>query len=150
MKITFRPIKKEDILTILPLLIKLNSTTSENLLRERIIEMTTYDTYECVGAFDNDNLIGVSGLWYSLRHYSGKSVEPDHVIIDENYRGKNIGKQLFKWIYEYTKSKGYEVIELNTYTGNRKSHKFYYNEGFEIYGFHFVKTLDPNNPFNNK
>ena len=141
MKIIFRTIKKEDILTVLPLLRKLNTTTPDAILKERLLEMTTYNTYECIGAFDNDKLIGISGLWYSLRHYSGKSVEPDHVIIDESYRGKNIGKQLFNWIYEYTKQKGYEVIELNTYTGNRKSHKFYYNEGFEIYGFHFVKVM---------
>ncbi|WP_422092123.1 GNAT family N-acetyltransferase [Tenacibaculum ovolyticum] len=141
MEIIFRTIKKEDILTVLPLLKKLNTTTPDVILKERLLEMTTYNTYECIGAFDNDKLIGISGLWYSLRHYSGKSVEPDHVIIDESYRGKNIGKQLFNWIYEYTKQKGYEVIELNTYTGNRKSHKFYYNEGFEIYGFHFVKVM---------
>lgn len=141
MEIIFRTIKKEDILTVLPLLKKLNTTTPDAILKERLLEMTTYNTYECIGAFDNDKLIGISGLWYSLRHYSGKSVEPDHVIIDESYRGKNIGKQLFNWIYEYTKQKGCEVIELNTYTGNRKSHKFYYNEGFEIYGFHFVKVM---------
>ncbi|WP_064965778.1 GNAT family N-acetyltransferase [Tenacibaculum ovolyticum] len=141
MKIIFRTIKKEDILTVLPLLRKLNTTTPDAILKERLLEMTTYNTDECIGAFDNDKLIGISGLWYSLRHYSGKSVEPDHVIIDESYRGKNIGKQLFNWIYEYTKQKGCEVIELNTYTGNRKSHKFYYNEGFEIYGFHFVKVM---------
>jgi GNAT superfamily N-acetyltransferase len=147
MNIIFRSIKKEDILTVLPLLRKLNTTTPDTILKERLLEMTTYNTYECIGAFDNDKLIGISGLWYSLRHYSGKSVEPDHVIIDESYRGKNIGKQLFNWIYEYTKQKGYEVIELNTYTGNRKSHKFYYNEGFEIYGFHFVKTLKTQTTF---
>ena len=103
--------------------------------------------YECVGVFDNQKLIGISGLWYSVRHYVGKSVEPDHVVIDEEYRGNNIGKQFFNWIYEYTKEKGCEAIELNTYTGNRKSHKFYYNEGFEIYGFHFVKVMREDQKF---
>jgi GNAT superfamily N-acetyltransferase len=147
MDITFRSIKEEEILIILPLLRKTNSATPDNLLRERVLEMATYNTYECVGVFDNDKLIGISGLWYSLRHYLGKSVEPDHVIIDEAYRGKNLGKQFFNWIYEYTKSKGYEAIELNTYTGNTKSHKFYYNEGFDIYGFHFVKVMRDDQKF---
>lgn len=150
MNLSFKSIDKKDILSILPLMYKANTSTPHNILKERILEMVNYSTYECIGVFDNNKLIGISGLWYSVRHYSGKSVEPDHVVIDENYRRKGIGKQLFKWIYEYTKSKGYEVIELNTYTGNRKSHKFYYNEGFEIYAFHFVKTLDPNNSFNNQ
>ncbi len=151
MNLTFSAIKKEEILTILPLLTVINTTTPKDILEKRVLKMVKCSNYECVGAFHNDKLIGISGLWYSMRHYSGMSVEPDHVVIDESYRGKNIGKQFFAWIYEYTKLKGCEAIELNTYTGNRKSHKFYYNEGFEIYGFHFVKIYDKNNPFlNNK
>ncbi|WBX73145.1 GNAT family N-acetyltransferase [Tenacibaculum pacificus] len=109
--------------------------------------MSNYNTYECVGIFDDDLLIGISGLWYSTRHYIGKSVEPDHVFIDETYRGKKLGKQFFSWIYEYTKEKGCEAMELNTYTANRKSHKFYYNEGFEIYGFHFLKVMRKDQSF---
>ena len=58
-----------------------------------------------------------------------------------------IGKKFFNWIYTYTKSKGCEAIELNTYTGNRKSHKFYYNEGFNIYAFHFAKILREDQKF---
>lgn len=141
MNIHFKPIDKKDILDILPLLQKLNTTTPHDILKTRVLEMIDCSNYECVGAFDQDKLIGISGLWYSVRHYVGKSVEPDHVVINETYRGNNIGKQFFNWIYNYTKEKGCEAIELNTYTGNRKSHKFYYNEGFEIYGFHFVKVL---------
>lgn len=147
MNIHFKPIDKKDILGILPLLQKLNTTTPHDILKTRVLEMIDCSNYECVGAFDQDKLIGISGLWYSVRHYVGKSVEPDHVVIDETYRGNNIGKQFFNWIYNYTKEKGCEAIELNTYTGNRKSHKFYYNEGFEIYGFHFVKVLRDDKTF---
>lgn len=147
MNLIFKPISKESISQIMPLLTIVNTTTPTDILKLRVEEMTTYSNYECVGAFDNDKLIGICGLWYSTRHYIGKSVEPDHVVIDETYRGKNIGKQFFTWIYEYTKSKGCEAMELNTYTGNRKSHKFYYNEGFEIYGFHFLKVLRKDNSF---
>lgn len=147
MNLIFKPIDKESISKIIPLLTVVNTTTPSDILKLRVEEMTTYSNYECVGTFDNDKLIGICGLWYSTRHYIGKSVEPDHVVIDETYRGKNIGKQFFNWIYEYTKSKGCEAMELNTYTGNRKSHKFYYNEGFEIYGFHFLKVLREDNSF---
>lgn len=147
MNIQFKPIDKKEISTILPLLKIINTTTPHNLLEERIYKMTECSHYECVGAYDEEKLIGISGLWYSHRHYVGKSVEPDHVIIDESYRGNNIGKRFFEWIYKYTKEKGCEAIELNTYTGNRKSHKFYYNEGFEIYGFHFVKVMRDDKTF---
>ena len=147
MNIVFKAINKEEILIIFPLLKKVNTTTPEDILKKRLLEMTTYNNYECVGVFNDDKLIGICGLWYSTRHYLGKSVEPDHVIIEEEYRGKNLGKQFFSWIYEYTKEKGCEAMELNAYTTNRKSHKFYYNEGFDIYAFHFVKVMREDQKF---
>jgi len=147
MNIKIHPIAKENILEIIPLLQKINTKTPTKLLKERVLEMATYPNYECIGVFMDQKLIGVSGLWYSFRHYIGKSAEPDHVVIDEAFRGQNIGKQLFNWIYEYTKSKGCEAVELNTYTGNTKSHKFYYNEGFDIYGFHFLKVTRDDQKF---
>jgi hypothetical protein len=97
--------------------------------------------------YNEERLIGICGLWYMTRHYVGKSIEPDHVVIDSNYRNQGLGKKLFNWIYEYAKSKGCEASELNTYVQNRKSHKFYYNEGYEIYGFHFVKILRDDRQF---
>ncbi len=147
MKIHFQPIDKKDILSIVPLLQKVNTTTPKKILKARVLEMVTYANYECVAAYDDDKLMGISGLWYSTRHYIGKSVEPDHVVIDEAYRGNAIGKRFFEWIYSYTKAKGCEAIELNTYTGNKKSHKFYYNEGFEIYAFHFLKVMREDQKF---
>ena len=147
MNIVFKAISKEEILIIFPLLKKVNTTTPEDILKKRLLEMTTYNNYECVGVFNDNKLIGICGLWYSTRHYLGKSVEPDHVIIDEEHRGKNLGKQFFSWIYEYTKEKGCEAMELNAYTTNRKSHKFYYNEGFDIYAFHFVKVMRKDQKF---
>jgi GNAT superfamily N-acetyltransferase len=141
--ITIRIIKKEAILTILPLLKTVNTATPEPILIERLLSMTE-ENYECVGIYDHEKLIGISGLWFMTRHYIGKIVEPDHVVIDSNYQNQGLGKQLFEWIYDYAKSKGCEASELNTYVQNRKSHKFYYNEGYEIYGFHFVKILRDN------
>ncbi len=96
--------------------------------------------YEWADIFDGEKLIGVSGMWFCTRHYSGKSVEVDYVYIDDDYRGKGLGKQFFKWIYNYVKQKGYEAVELNTYVQNYPSHKFYYNEGFKILGYYFVKN----------
>ena len=139
-------IPQEEILSILPLITQLNTKTPEKTLQERILEMSTQN-YECVGMYDENKLIGISGLWTLTRHYIGKTIEPDHVVIDESYRGQNLGKRLFTWIYEYAREKGFEATELNAYTGNRKSHKFYLNEGYEIYGYHFIKVLRENNEF---
>jgi GNAT superfamily N-acetyltransferase len=147
MNVRIQSIKEEDILQIVPLLQKINTKTPLNLLEERLKEMAALPHYECAGLYVNEQLIGISGLWYTTRHYIGKSVEPDHVVIDEKYRGQSLGKQFFEWIYKHTKEKGCEAIELNTYVSNPKSHKFYYNEGFDIYGFHFLRVLREDNIF---
>ncbi|NER12435.1 GNAT family N-acetyltransferase [Leptobacterium flavescens] len=141
MSFVFKQIPQEEIEIILPLVQKLtNYKYPDELLLGRIREMAGQN-YECVGIYDGDKLIGCSGLWFMTRHYAGKSVEADHVYIEEDYRSKGLGKKFFQWIYEYAKNKGCEAVELNTYVNNHPSHKFYYNEGFAIYGYHFFKKL---------
>ncbi|GAA3609940.1 GNAT family N-acetyltransferase [Flavivirga amylovorans] len=141
MSFIFKIIEKENINAVIPLVQELNENkVSYAILEQRFAEMITQN-YECAVIYDDDKLIGVTGLWFCTRHYSGKSVEPDHVYIDKAYRGQGLGKQFFEWIYNYAIEKGYEAVELNTYVSNYASHKFYYNEGFSILGYHFLKKL---------
>lgn len=144
--INFKIIKKENIFDIIPLLQVINNKTPLDLLKKRVLEMSNQN-YECAAMYDKDKLIGICGIWYMTRHYIGKSMEVDHVVIDSSYRSQGLGKKFFKWIYDYTKEKGCEASELNTYVNNPKSHKFYYNEGYNIYGFHFLKVLRSDNKF---
>ncbi|KJD33512.1 acetyltransferase [Tamlana nanhaiensis] len=141
MAFNFTILDKQQIESIVPLVEKLNDyKIPATILKERILEMANQN-YECAAVFDEDKLIGICGLWFCTRHYAGKSVEVDHVFIDEVYRSQGLGKKFFNWIYNYVKSKGCETVELNTYSTNYASHKFYYNEGFNILGYHFLKKL---------
>lgn len=141
MSFSFKIIDKKEINSIIPLIQKLtNNKNSDEVLKARFADMVNQN-YECAGVFDKNKLIGVSGLWFQTRHYAGRSMEVDHVYIEAAYQGQGLGKQFFKWLYEYAKSKGCTTSELNTYVQNYPSHKFYYNEGYEIFGYHFYKTL---------
>lgn len=141
MDFRFEILDTTDILRIVPLVEKLNDfKVPKAVLEARFLEMATQN-YECAVVFDTTKIIGVCGLWFCTRHYAGKTVEVDHVYIEELYRGKGVGKQFFKWIYDYVKRKNCNTVELNTYVNNFASHKFYYNEGFEILGYHFLKKL---------
>jgi GNAT superfamily N-acetyltransferase len=139
--ISYRIISKEDILDILPLLKKLNDDViSSEILQQRILEMSNQN-YECLGVYQKESLIGICGLWFQTRHYAGKSMEIDHVIIDDKYRNQGIGKALMEFVYTYANKKQCNWIELNTYVDNFPSHKFYNNQGFIGKGFHFIKKL---------
>lgn len=138
---SFKIIPPDSINSILPLVYSLNEQRIDfNVLEERFKEMASQN-YECaVIEFEND-LVGVAGLWYCTRHYVGKSAELDHVYIHEDHRGKGLGNKFMGWIEEYLRLKGVKSIELNTYVNNYPSHKFYYNQGFDILGYHFLKKI---------
>jgi diamine N-acetyltransferase len=137
----FAILPPENILEIVPFLQELGrGKVPETILKERLLDMAEQN-YECIGMYLDEQLIGVCGLWYQTRHYAGRSAEIDHFIISESYRTKGLGKQLMQFIYTHVKEKQCEWIELNTYVDNFPSHKFYYNEGFQAKGYHFVKTL---------
>ncbi|WP_316930936.1 GNAT family N-acetyltransferase [Lacinutrix jangbogonensis] len=145
MPFIFKIINKKEINTVIPLIQKLtDNAISDAILKARFARMVE-ENYECAGIYDSEasqeKLIGICGLWFQTRHYAGKSMEVDHVYIEDAYQGKGLGKEFFKWLYAYGKSKGCNTSELNTYVQNYPSHKFYYNEGYEIYGYHFYKTL---------
>jgi GNAT superfamily N-acetyltransferase len=141
MQIQFKIIPAESIDVVVPLVKKMsNPSITEPLLLKRFKEMVTQN-YECIGVYDAEKLVGVSGLWFCTRHYSGRSVELDHVFIEDAYRNKGLGSKFVNWIQRYVKSKGYEAIELNAYIANEPSHKFYERDGFQKLGYHFVKEI---------
>ncbi len=141
MNVTIKILPNKNILDIIPIMMKYtDNKEKQSVLEGRFLEMATQN-YECVVMYDNDKIIGLAGLWFMTRHYSGKSVEPDHIYILDAYQNKGLGAQLFDWIHKYAKNKGCNTSELNTYVQNYPSHKFYYNHGYEIFGYHFYKTL---------
>ena len=141
MAIHFSLLSSKDIPQIVPLMEVFNEHKFSAEVLQKRFEAMFQQHYECVGVFEEDRLIGVTGLWYQTRHYSGKSCEVDHVYIDEKHRSGGVGKQLFAFIEMHVEAKGCEAIELNTYVQNAASHKFYFNLGFKILGFHFLKEI---------
>ena len=141
MDIHFQIIQKEFISEIILLIQEFTDNNFPNdILEIRFNDMFTQN-YECIGVFKGDMLIGLCGLWFQTRHYSGKSCEPDHVYIQPEYQGLGLGNKMFDYVEKYCKEKGCESLELNTYVQNTSSHKFYYNLGYKILGYHFFKDL---------
>ena len=142
MNYKFKTLSKKNINEIVFLVDKLNENKiPENILTERQKEMFSQN-YECIGVFKKSELIGIVGLWFQTRLYSGRSCELDHVYVLPEHRRFGVGSKLVSFIEEYVNNKGTECLELNTYSQNTLSHKFYYNNGFKILGFHFIKQID--------
>ena len=138
MKILLIP--QENIYSIIPLLRTLNDDLSEDLLRSRLGEMVSQG-YQCVGVYDDSNLIGICGLWIITKYYVGKHIEPDNVVFLPEYRSKGIGNELMAWIFEYGRTLGCEASELNCYLLNKKGQAFWEAQGYEAIGYHYQKRL---------
>ena len=110
-------------------------------MRIYLAEMFNYPTYHCFGLWQKGKLIAMSNGWITVRFYSGKQLEVDNVIVDPEIRSQGVGKYFFAEIQQWAVENGCKTIELNTYVQNSKSHKFYFNEGYAILGFHFQKVL---------
>ncbi len=140
MDFDIRFIAHEQMDSIIPLLVQLNPKITYDLLKSRLKDMVLQG-YQCVGVFDNDKLIGISGIWVLVKYYVGKHIEQDNVIILPEYQGKGIGKLLTDWIFDYAKSIGCAASELNCYTANESGHRFWVAQGYEAVAYHYKKKL---------
>jgi GNAT superfamily N-acetyltransferase len=137
----FREMTAGDIDVIVPLANKLHPQLDSATVRAYLAEMFSYATYHCFGLWQQGALVAMSNGWITVRIYSGKQLEVDNVIVDPDLRSQGVGKYFFKHIDQWADEHGCKTIELNTFVANSKSHKFYFNEGYKILGFHFQKVL---------
>jgi len=137
---TIKIIAQENIKSIIPLLLQLNSNIEEEVLESRLDDMMN-NNYECVGVYDDEKLIGISGIWMLTKYYVGKHIELDNVYILPEYQKKGIGKLMVDWILEYGKSKGCIASELNCYLSNTEGHQFWNAMGYKKIAYHFARTL---------
>lgn len=127
---------------VLYLLKLLNPEMTSNRIEKLLRQMSQLPNYKCFGLFKEQNLIGISSGWTTVRIYCGKQLELDNVIIDSRIQSKGFGKYFIDEIKKWALANEYQSIGLNTYVQNERSHKFYFNQSFKILGFHFEHRLN--------
>ena len=140
MNIEFSLIDPAEMNVILPLLMELDPSIEKEVLEIRLSQMLVQG-YECVGVYDEGNLIGICGIWMLVKYYVGKHIEPDDVFIKPAYRGKGIGEQLQLWLEQLAISRDCEALELNCYIANEAGCRFWEFVGYHKLGIHYRKKL---------
>ena len=61
-----------------------------------------------------------------------KTLYIDDICVDENARGKHVGKALYEYVRDYAASIGCNNITLNVWDGNDAALSFYKNMGMKV------------------
>ena len=120
----------------------LNPKLSAETLAARLAQQWALDGYRCYGLFDGAGaLVGVASAWVSVRLYGGRLAELDNVVVDPALRGRGAGAYFLDEVEAALRAEGCRRIELKTYVTNARSHKFYFDHGYSIYAYYFVKEV---------
>ena len=142
-----RKANKDDIKRIIELLHQVNMvhhvirpdlfrphTTKYN---EQELEVMLNDDSKPVFVFDDGEVQGyafcqVSEIRNNQLLEDIKTLYIDDICVDENARGKHVGKALYEYVRDYAKSIGCNNITLNVWEGNEPALRFYRNMGMQV------------------
>lgn len=127
---------------IMPLLAYLYPDVSSAILQQRYEKiLQDFPHYSMLGAYIEQTLVGLSGMWQGTKIWCGDYIEIDHLIVHPDYREKGVASLLMAQIEQLAREQGCNLLTLDSYTTNYPSHRLYQRKGCEIWGFHFIKPL---------
>ena len=107
---------------------KYNEQELEDLLSNQSKPIFVYDDGEVCGyAFCQ-----ISEVKDNLLLQDVKTLYIDDICVDENARGKHVGKALYEYVRDYARSIGCYHITLNVWEGNNAAVSFYRSMGMQV------------------
>ena len=110
---------------------------------EQILSMPETPVFVCV---DGEKVLGHAFCVHKQEVGNSvltdiKTLYIDDICVDENMRGKHIGKMLYEHVLEYAKQNGFYNITLNVWNCNPGAIRFYEAMGFEVQKFGMERIL---------
>lgn len=147
MKINIREAIDSDLLDILGLYKQTDMDNGNTLSVEQaqsiFNKIKNYPNYKIYIAVVDDEIIGTFALAImdNLAHMGTPSGLIEDVVVNENWQGKGIGKQMMKFAIEHCRSYGCYKVALSSNLKRENAHRFYESLGFKKHGFSFLLDL---------
>ncbi len=96
-------------------------------------EMIAGENEEIFGLFDDQKLIGITGVFKNWRDASGITAHMAMSYIDPEYRGKGLSALLYQARIDWARAKGFKKITVGHREGNEASKAANQKFGFVFY-----------------
>lgn len=109
------------------------------------IEKRIGEKGKCFVALDKEKVVGTISIRMVKRNcWYAKGEIPDYMLagVLPEYQGKHINSMLAKKVFEYSKTKGYRIIELDTAENNQHAINVYKHQGFKLVDFKAFEGTD--------
>lgn len=97
--------------------------------KKRTLNLATHQNVYCIGAFDQNRLVGFAQLFLMPKTAFTMSYLED-VIVHSEYRNQGIGTKMLKGVISLAKQKGAKVINLTTRIEREAAVNLFKSSGF--------------------
>lgn len=119
-----------------------DKTLNQEKLRQVFTRGLACESHNYICATVQDKIIGFASLKIKNSLWEqGNLGYIDELVVDQEYRGKGIGRELLEHVVEMAREKGCGRIELDAAFYRKASHRFYEKNNFEKRCFLFSRKL---------
>lgn len=99
-------------------------------VKRNLIEISGMPDHIALVAQDKEKVVGWAHAFRSVLLESVPFIELAGLVVDENYRGKRIGKKLMEAIIDWANDKKVSEIRVRSQVKRKEAHLFYTSIGF--------------------
>ena len=149
MKINIRKAKKEDMQSVLNLIVELAVFEMEpDAVKISVADLEKNGFGEepmfiCFVAEVENNIVGMALVYYRFSTWNGRIVHLEDLVVKDSWRGKGVGGLLYAEVMKYANTNNATRVQWEVIDWNEGAIKFYERSGAKVYkNWHVVKMDD--------
>ena len=147
MNLEIRAATEADLPSILALYVEVEDdgrVLSIEQARSIYARMRSYPDYKVYVAILGGSIVGTFALLImdNLAHMGAPSGVVEDVVVQGDWRGKGVGKQMMRFAMDRCRERGCYKLALSSNLKREAAHRFYDSLGFRRHGYSFVMELN--------